>query len=482
MSDSQKILTTILELAEKHGASYAEARLVRYRQEQHVVVDGDEETAYRHDSAGLGIRLLINGGWGFAATAHTDDASLKTATKRAAAIAKASAQARRSPIALAAVQPVRAEHRMLGRIDPFSVPISERLALLHRAHAAMSAVSGVVQTKANMDLRREYVEVMTSEGAHVLQETSVVGGGVAATGESAGGRATRSYPHHGGWDYAVAGYEWFDGLNMAEAGARVAREAVEFSRAKPCPQGKMTVVFDPTMIGMVLHETLGHPAELDRVLRDELDNFGPSFMTPDKVNRFPYGSPLVSLTADATIPGAAGSFAFDDEGVPSQRFSLITNGVLSGYLMSRESAARIHRPSNGTSRASSWSRMPMVRITNLVLEPGTSSKDALIGEVDDGIYIETFRTADIDDKRLLCSFGGEIGWRIRHGRLVEPVKTPIVFTNTPDLWRQCDGIGYAAESRLTGIAECGKGLPWQFIRTGQGGPPARFRNVEVGLP
>lgn len=476
------LLEAAVAKAAGRGATYAEARTVRLEREVSAMVNGRVEAPFASDSEGLGVRVLVDGGWGFAAVEGREPEGMTTAVDRAIELARHSARCRREPVVLAPLRPTRGEHRDVGRRDPLSVSRAERVEVLRATRAAVGGVSNIVQMRVQMDLRREHVELRTSEGTHTVQEIGVVGGGFAVTAEVRGTRTTRSFPHHGGWDYAVGGYEWLEGLDLPVAVGRLAREAVELTGGRPCPRAVTTVVVDPTMVGMILHETLGHPAELDRALGDELDNFGPSFLTPDKYDRYPYGSPLVSLTADATMPRGAGSFGFDDEGVPAQRFPLVSSGILRASLMSRESAARIGRVSNGTARASSWDRIPMARITNLVLEPGSSSLERLIADVDEGLYIHTFRTADIDDKRLLCSFGGEIGWEIRHGRLGGPIRSPIMFTNTPSLWRQCDGIGSAQESRITGISGCGKALPWQFIRTGQGGPPARFRNVQVGLP
>jgi TldD protein len=234
------------------------------------------------------------------------------------------------------------------------------------------------------------------------------------------------------------------------------------------------------MVGTVLHETLGHPIELDRVLGDESDNFGSSFLKRQHMGRFTYASPIVNVVADGTLPGGVGSYGFDHEGVPAQRVQIVKDGVFQGFLSSRESGYSIGGQSNGSARASSWNRIPMVRITNLVLEPGESSLERMIAETRSGIYVETWKATDIDDKRLSFSFMGERGWRIRDGKLAELVKHPVIYGETPTFWSTCTGIGSASESFLTGILGCGKGLPWQFVATGQGGPPARFEGVRVG--
>lgn len=465
-------------LAQQHGASYAEARYGRQRRSVTALADGEVASIGAEESSGWSIRVLVAGTWGFAARAG-EQVALAELVERACEIARSGATPN-APIELAPAPVVTAEHQAIGTIDVDSLSDSERLDYLRTVDAAAGSAAGVVRRRVHMDLRRELTELVTSEGTQIAQDLGVVGGGVAVDADIRGRRATRSFPHHGGWDYASGGFEWFERIDLVDQAARVAREAVLLTDAAPCPTGVTTVVLDPTMVGTMLHETVGHATELDRILGLERDNFGSTFVRDGRIGDFPYGSPAVSVVADATFPGGAGSYGYDAEGVVARPVPLIEDGRLVGVMSSRDCAPAIGAESNGCARASSWSRFPMARMTNLVLLPGAFTLQELIADVDDGIYIQTDVTTDIDDNREMCAFGGEIGWRIRHGELAEVIARPTICSDTHSLLRQCDAVGDESELRLTGIAGCGKGQPWQFITTGQGGPPARFRNVSIG--
>lgn len=480
--DHTNLLRRAIDAASARGATYVEARYGRRNQETLGFADGRRVTAGRRHSEGWGIRVISGGAWGFASTSDLSEAVLDDLLADAFAIASATQLAGGAPVEMAPHEPVVAEHRAIGSIDPFSVSMADRAELMGSVHAEMRGVDGITATRATLDFHREVMELVTSEGTEISQEIAIVGGGYVARAAADGSLAMRSYPHHGGSDYATGGFEWFESMDFVGNAARTAREAVLLLSTDPCPSMTTTVILDPAMIGTVLHETVGHATELDRILGHERDNFGSSFVQVHDIGSFPYASPAVTVTADATYQGAAGSYGYDGEGVAAQRLPLITDGVLVGVTNSRESAAAIGTLSAGTGRVAGWSRIPMARMTNIVLQPGTKTLDELIADVDDGIYISGDATTDIDDNRELCAFGGEIGWRIRHGELAEPVARPVLFTDSHQLLRQADAVACEDESWVTGIFGCGKGQPWQFLFTGQGGPPARFRNVTVGAP
>ncbi len=273
-------------------------------------------------------------------------------------------------------------------------------------------------------------------------------------------------------------------MKLAENAPRVASESVALHSAKRCPSGVMTLILDASQLGLQIHESCGHPAELDRVLGSEINFAGTSFLTVDKLGQFRYGSSIVNLVADATqatSPGGLGTFAYDDEGVPAQRVFLVRDGIFSGYLSSRETAAEISASSSGAMRASGWNRIPLVRMTNVSLLPGDSSLDEMIASTDEGIFMCTNRSWSIDDKRLNFQFGTEIGWLIRNGKLTEMVKNPTYTGVTPRFWGSCDAIAGPNEWMIWGTPNCGKGQPQQIMHTGHGASPARFRNVSVGV-
>jgi TldD protein len=264
----------------------------------------------------------------------------------------------------------------------------------------------------------------------------------------------------------------------------VACEAVALHSARQCPAGEMTLILDGSQLALQVHESCGHPTELDRALGSEINFAGTSFLTPDKLGNFRYGSDIVNLVADATqqtSPGGLGTFGYDDEGVPAQRVYLVRDGIFSEYLSSRETANEIGRQSTGAMRASSWNRIPLVRMTNVSLLPGDSSLEEMIGTTDNGIFMSTNRSWSIDDKRLNFQFGTEIGWLIKKGKLAEMVKNPTYSGVTPAFWNSCDAIGSAEEWVLWGTPNCGKGQPQQIMHTGHGASPARFRKVSIGV-
>jgi TldD protein len=268
-------------------------------------------------------------------------------------------------------------------------------------------------------------------------------------------------------------------MDLAGNASRVAEEDVALLHADPCPAGRMTLILDATQAALQVHESCGHPTELDRVLGYEAAFAGTSFLMPEMLGNFRYGSEQVTISADATSPRGLGTFGYDDEGVPAQRTVLIDRGMFTGYLTSRETASRLGTRSGGTVRAESWNRLPMIRMTNINLEPGESSLDEMIAGTEHGVYLETNRSWSIDDRRLNFQFGTQQGWEIRDGRRVRLVRNPIYSGNTPAFWSSCDAVAGPSEWRMYGVINCGKGQPGQVMHVGHGAAPCRFRDVEV---
>ncbi len=275
-------------------------------------------------------------------------------------------------------------------------------------------------------------------------------------------------------------------MDLANHGARIGEEAVKLLAAPQCPSGVTTIVLDGPQAALQVHESCGHPIELDRVLGMEAGFVGKSFLTIDKLGHYRYGSDIVNMTADATLSGGLGTFGWDDEGVPAQRSSIVTNGIFTGYLMSRDTAPILGLTSNGCVRADGWNRLPMIRMTNVNLEPGTWTLDDLIADTADGIYMSINKSWSIDDLRLNFQFGVELAYEIKHGKLGRMLKNATYTGITPQFWGSCDAICNRAicnrdEWVVWGTPNCGKGEPMQTMRTGHGAAPARFRNVQVGV-
>ena len=339
----------------------------------------------------------------------------------------------------------------------------------------------IISAEGNIYCQREDKVFANSEGAYVEQELYETGCGIEATAVDEGEVQNRSYPNSVGRHQGTEGWEFIERYDLAGNAGRVAEEARELLTAKTMEPGVTTVILDGSQVALQIHESCGHPIELDRVLGTEAAFAGMSFLTTDKLGDFMYGSSLVNMTADATIPGGLGTFGFDDEGVAAQSTPIVRDGLFVGYLTSRETATALGQRSNGAMRASGWNRIPLIRMTNVSLEPGTWTLDGMIADTDDGVYMETNRSWSIDDKRLNFQFGTEIGREIKNGKLGALIKNATYTGITPRFWGSCDAIANREEWVVWGTPNCGKGQPEQVAHTGHGAAPARFRNVQVGV-
>jgi len=462
------------------GAEYADARYVGVREEEVQSRNLSPLNISSDYSAGIGIRALVDGAWGFACSRTLSPEAIRRVASRAVQIARASARVRREKIELTLVQPAVANYRTKVARDPWEVSLQEKLDLFHAAEESMRRVPGVTVTSGRMFFQMEHKILATSEGSYIEQTLVRSLAGIAATAVSDGKAQIRSFPAgHGGG--ASAGYEFVESLQLPEQGEQIGREAVALLSAKPCPTGPMTVVLGGNMVALQLHESCGHPIELDRVLGSEISHYGGSFLTLDKLGHYRYGSEIVNIVTDPTLLDGMGAFAYDDEGVPAQRATLVENGILVDYLSSRETASIIGKTSNGSARAAGWENMPIVRMTNLNLEPGEGTLEDLIAGVDHGIYMETPKSWSIDDRRINFQFGAQIGWEIVNGKLGDLIQNPTYAGISPKFWNNCDGIAGPEAWRLRGLPGCGKGQPGQTVSVGHGTAPARFRNVYVGV-
>src|SRR5579862_3065492 len=311
------------------------------------------------------------------------------------------------------------------------------------------------------------------------------GAGIVATSFAGTEIQKRSYPNSFGGQHMLKGYELIESLDLVGNAPRVAEECVALHSAAQCPEGQRTIILESGQLGLQIHESIGHPIELDRVLGMEANFAGMSFLTVEKLNTLRYGSDIVNVVADARLehgPGL-GSFAYDDEGVPAQCTDIIKNGEFRGYLSNRESAHLIGlKRSSGTMRTESWNRLPIIRMTNISLlpSPGSMKLDDLIADTDDAILMETNRSWSIDDRRYQFQFSTEIGWEIKGGKRGRMLKNPSYSGITTEFWNSCDAICGADEWVLWGTPNCGKGQPMQTMGTGHGAAPTRFRNVRIG--
>ena len=480
-----EILGWALNLAAQRGASYADARIVDDRSRSLATKNGKLGHASDAESQGIGIRVIADGAWGFAASKDLSRAIVEDTAARALAIARASARVKQEDVRLAPEKPVTAEWTTPYRIDPFTTSIEQNLDLLLRIDAELRAVSGVTLAETGMNFKREDSWFASSEGANIHQTKISTGAGYTAYAFAGTEIMKRSHPNSFGGQWQNKGYELIEELKLVETARRVAEEAVALHKAAQCPEGVSTIILDSSQLGLQIHESIGHPIELDRVLGMEANFAGTSFLTLDKLGRLRYGSELVNVVADARQehgPGL-GTFGFDDEGVPAQCTPIITHGLFTGYLSSRETAHIIcaHR-SGGTLRAECWNRLPMIRMTNISILPGEKplTLEQLIADTDDGIYMETNKSWSIDDKRYNFQFGCEIGWEIKKGKRGRMLKNPSYSGITTEFWNSMDAICSRDQWTLWGTPNCGKGQPQQVMGTGHGASPARFRGIKVG--
>lgn len=485
-----KTLTdTALETARFYGATYADIRIVHRKTQQIEVRNGAVSGLTQTETHGFGVRVVADGAWGFAASSVLTREEVERVAAEAVRIARASATALREPVDLGPPEVHVDTYRTPYKIDPFSVPLEEKIGLLLAADEAMRRVPGVRVSRGSVTCWRENKVFASTEGSYIEQEITEVGGGIVAYAVDEHEMQQRSYPNSFGRDQRTGGWEIVLEMDLPGNAERIAHEAVALLTADPCPATVTTLILGPTQLALQVHESCGHPTELDRVFGSEASYAGTSFLTPDKLGTFRYGSPIVNLTADATIPGGLGTFGYDDEGVPAQRVPLVREGIFVGYLSSRETAVRLARllgkdpagaRSGGAMRASGWDRIPLVRMTNVNLEPGEWTFEDLIADTDEGVYMETNRSWSIDDKRLNFQFGTEIAYEIRRGKMVRLLKNALYTGITPQFWGSCDAICNANYWRVWGTPNCGKGQPLQVAHTGHGAAPARFRNVQVG--
>lgn len=476
------LLQAALDAATSAGASYADARVVESDSESLSVKGPVIESLDRSTSAGIGVRVLVSGAWGYAASSSLEPTEIATLAGRAVEVGRASATLRSSPVELMP-EPVHVgEWSTPFESDPFSVPIEDKAATLTAASQAIEKVPGVKLGRGTMDLLRHRVLFASSEGSAIDQTILHSGAGIEATAVKDGDVQTRSYPGSFRGHFGAAGYELIDAMDLADHATRVGEEAVALVAAPVCPSTQTTLVLDGHQVMLQVHESVGHPTELDRVLGLEAAFAGTSFVSLDDVDRLRYGSELVNITADATVPGGLGTYGYDDEGVEAQRVDLIRDGVLTGFQTSRETAAAAGQGrSNGTMRAEGWENFPLIRMTNINLLPGEGDLDDLLADVEDGIYMATNKSWSIDDKRKNFQFGCEIAWEIKRGKLGRMLKDPRYTGITTDFWGSCDAVAGASEWRMWGTPNCGKGQPGQTMRVGHGTSPARFRNVHTGF-
>src|SRR5580658_8103075 len=481
----KSIAQLALDAAFRRGVTYTDARLVAIRNRSLSTKSGRVGHTSESESLGIGVRVIADGAWGFAASADLSRASVEAASARAVEVARASSRVKREEVRLAPEPVAVAEWTTPYEKDPFTRSAQQNLDLLLKVDAELRAVAGVTLAETGMNFQREESWFLSSEGSDIHQTKYSTGAGYTAYAFAGSEIQKRSYPNSFGGQWQNRGYELIEEMKLVENARRVAEEAVALHHAEQCPEGTATIILDGSQLGLQIHESVGHPIELDRVLGMEANFAGTSFLTLDKLGKLRYGSELVNVVADATEahgPGL-GTFAHDHAGVAAQCTPSITNGLFTGYLTSRDTASAIGaKRSGGCLRAEGWSRLPIVRMTNVSILPSESplTLEQLIASTERGVLMETNRSWSIDDKRYNFQFGCEIGWEIAGGKRGRMLKNPSYSGITTEFWNSMDAICSRDQWTLWGTPNCGKGQPQQVMGTGHGAAPSRFRGIKVG--
>ncbi len=480
MAQIEKLAIDAVERARSLGASYADSRYIEIEDESLSFSDGSPESVNRSVDRGMGIRVLVEGAWGFFGTSVVTEKEISRAVKVAVEIGRASARLNDRPVELADTESFKDDYISNFKIDPFEIALKEKLEYLSELDGMMAAREELNTRNSHIDFRKMVSFFASSEGTRVNQKIIQSGVGLElGISRSHRERATRSFPKNGG-QYECKGYELLSEYDFKSQIPRLTEEVQAMLAAEDCPSKTIDVVFEGSVVSLLIHELIGHPLELDRVFGSERNFSGTSFATVDKLGKLQYGSPIINVFSEPTHPHGLASYGYDDEGVKAHKADLIRNGILAGYLSSRETAAMISARSTGAMRADSWGNMPIIRITNVNLAPGDITFDDMISSVDDGIYMSTISSWSPSDDRSSFEFGCEIAWEIKGGKLGQVFKNPTFSGKTIDFWNSVKAVADESSWKVWGTPNCGKGQPGQNARTAQGASPILVSDVKVG--
>ena len=471
-----------LDAASRPGVTYADVRAIETRDRDVTTRNGKAGNVSSSESQGIGIRALASGCWGFAATSDLTKDGIQRAASLAIEIARSGVAAKKADVSLAPEASYQATWVSPCAIDPFSIPVDRNLAALLAVDAELRRNPAITLAETAMRFVWQRQVFASTLGSLIDQTRTTSGAGFSALCYKDGEIQKRSFPNSVGGQYQLKGYELVEELDLLRHAPRIAEEAVALHSAPQCPEGEFDLILDSSQLGLQIHESIGHPIELDRVLGSEANYAGMSFLTLDQLHHLRYGSEIVNVVCDARLehgPGL-GTFAFDDEGVPAQSTDIIRAGQFTGYMTSRETAAAVGQArSNGCMRAEGWARLPLIRMTNVSLLAGEQSLDEVMGS-DHAIYMETNRSWSIDDKRYHFQFGCEIAWEMRNGKRIRMLKNPSYSGISTEFWNACAAIAGPQHWTLWGVPNCGKGQPEQVMGTGHGASPARFHRIKIG--
>ena len=475
-----ELVKRALAAATKAGASYADVRLVRHRTETVAAREDRIEGVGYREEYGVGVRVIANGAWGFAASPIVTAEIAERLARDAVAIGRAAAAVSGKKVELASV-PANVDVWQTALVkDPFKIPLEDKAELLLAINREAMKVPGVKFVTSFYAGNAEWKLLASTDGAYIEQEIMRVGPGftVTAVDDKHGEFETRSHeiaPRQAGWEYIEA-------ADLVHDARRIAEEAVAKLAAPSVTAGKHDLVLDPSNLWLTIHESIGHATELDRALGFEANFAGTSYATVDKLGKLRIGAPFLTFYADKTTPGGLATCGYDDDGVATQKWNLVENGRLVGYQTTREQAGWIgEKASRGSCYADGYGSFPFQRMPNVSLAPGDKERslDDLVAGTDDGILITGDGSWSIDHQRLNFQFGGQTFWQIKGGKKRGMLRDVAYQANTIAFWTACDAIGGSRAWRLGGSMSDGKGEPMQIQAVSHGCPPARFRKIDI---
>ena len=476
---AREIAEAALAAARRRKASYADVRVATYRDQRVAAEDRRIERISDSESCGIGVRVIVDGAWGFAATSEVSSADAEAVAATAVEVGKASASLRKGEPIVLADEPVHKDHYATPRaIDPFDIAIERKVEILLAANEELLKVSHIRKAQSFVRFKRETKTFANSEGSLLELDILTSSCGLEATAVDDGDAQSRNYEP----PPLNNGFELVERAELVANAPRVAAEAVEKLRARPSPDGPFDLILLPSHLWLTIHESVGHATELDRVLGMEESLSGGSFATLDQLGKLRYGSPLVSFRVLNKRPGLLASTGYDDDGVECQDWDIVRDGVLVGYATNRAVARAMGaKRSRGSCRADSWASIPILRMPNVCLMAGSAqlSLDELVADTRHAVLIDGDGSFSIDNKRLNFQFGGDAFWEIRNGKRVGMLRDVTYHAITPQFWNSCDAICDEREWRPWGALNCGKGDPMQTAQTTEGCAPARFRAVQV---
>ncbi len=462
------------------GCDYADIRIGSITQEDYALKNEDGLAIKESFEEGFGIRVLYRGSWGFASSNTISSEEIKRVSHIAYKIAVESSKISAEKIVLAPEETYCDFWFTPVLIDPFKISKDYKISLLQEINKKLRLDTRIVEAISSMNFQKEHKFFGNTEGTLIEQIRYISAIYYHARSCGNGDSQLRSFPNSHGGQVGTGGFEIIESLKPLENTDKIREEAISLLYAKECPQGVKDLILDTTQLALQIHESCGHPSELDRVLGKEESFAGSSFLTLDKYKKFQYGSELINLFADQAIAGGLGTYGYDDEGAKARRFYIVKNGIFCGYQQDRENAQKIGEQSHGNCRSQTPWHCPIIRNTNISLLPGKMDLKELFEATEDGIYMENNKCWSIDQKRLNFQFGCEIGYIIKNGKKVELVKNPAYWGITDEFWKSCDMIANENYWKLWGVPNCGKGEPMQVAGMSHGASPARFKKVHIG--